>query len=67
MLELVYPGEERSRLFTMLFLCCLPAVVRLQLTEDDHKDVRTLANKADRCRPHPPALAAAASLRRHRP
>ena len=31
----------------MLFLC-LPPAVCLQLTEDDHEDVRALANKADR-------------------
>ena len=43
MLKLVYPGEERSRLFAMLFLRHLPTAVRLQLTEDDHEDVRTLA------------------------
>ena len=49
MLELVHPGEERTRLFSMLFL-------RLQLTEDDHEDVRALADKADRC---------AASIHRH--
>ena len=49
MLELVYPGEERSRLFAMLFLRRLPAAVRLQLTEDDHEDVCALAVKADRC------------------
>ena len=41
MLELVHPGEERTR---------------LQLTEDDHEDVRALAEKADRC---------AASIHRH--
>ena len=49
MLELVHPGEERSRLFAMLFLRRLPAAVRLQLTKDDHEDVRALADKADRC------------------
>ena len=56
MLELVHPGEERTRLFSMLFLRRLPAAVRLQLTEDDHEDVRALADKADRC---------AASIHRH--
>ncbi len=56
MLELVHPGEERTRLFAMLFLRRLPAAVRLQLTEDDHEDVRALADKADRC---------AASIHRH--
>ena len=49
MLELVYPGEERSLLFTMLFLHRLPAAFRRHLTKDDHEDVRALANKADRC------------------
>ena len=49
MLELVHPGKERTRLFAMLFLRCLPPAVRLQLTEDDHEDVRALAEKADRC------------------
>ena len=48
-LEHVYPGEEQSRLFAMLFLRCLPAAVHLQLTDDDHEDVRALADKADRC------------------
>ena len=33
----------------MLFLRRLPAAVCLQLTEDDHEDVCTLAYKADRC------------------
>ena len=56
MLELVHPGEERTRLFSMLFLRRLPPAVRLQLTEDDHEDVRALAEKADRC---------AASIHRH--
>lgn len=52
------PGEEKSHLFAMLFLRRLPAAVRLQLTEDDHQDVRALADKADRC---------AASLHRQQP
>ena len=56
MLELVHPGEERTRLFAMLFLRRLPPMVRLQLTEDDHEDVRALTEKADRC---------AASIHRH--
>ena len=47
MLEPAHPGEERTRLFSMLFLRRLPAAVRLQLTADNHKDVR--ADKADRC------------------
>ena len=56
LLEWVHPGDERSRLFAMLFLRRLPAAIRLQLTEDDHKDLRALAEKADRC---------AASIHRH--
>ena len=56
MLELVHPGEERTRLFAMLFLRRLPPAVHLQLTEDDHEDVRALAEKADCC---------AASIHRH--
>ena len=40
----------------MLFLRRLPPAVRLQLTEDDHEDVRALAEKADCC---------AASIHRH--
>ena len=49
MLDLVHPGEEYIRLFSTLFLQRLPAAVCLQLTEDDHKDFRTLADKGDRC------------------
>lgn len=49
MLELVDPGEEKTKLFAMLFLRRLPAAVRVQLTEDDHTDLRALAEKADRC------------------
>jgi len=49
MLELVQPGEEKTRLFAMLFLHRLPPVVRVQLTEDNLTDLRALAEKADRC------------------
>ena len=49
LMELVRPGEERIHLFALLFLRRLPAPVRLLLTEDDHEDVRALAEKADRC------------------
>ena len=56
MLELVYPGVERSRLCSMRFYAALPATVPLQLTEDDHEGVSGLADKADRC---------AASIHRH--
>jgi len=56
MMELVQPGEEKTKLFAMLFLRKLPPAVRVQLTEDDHTDLRALAEKADRC---------AATLPRH--
>lgn len=56
LLELVKPGDEKTNLFSLIFLRRLPAAVRLQLTEDDHEDVRALAQKADRC---------AASLHKH--
>ena len=49
MLELVKPGEENTQLFAMLFMRRLPPPVRVQLTEDDHTDLRALAAKADRC------------------
>ena len=39
MLEVVYPSEEWSRLFDMLFLSRIPPAVHLQLTKDDHEDV----------------------------
>jgi len=48
MMELVKPGEERTQLFAMLFMRRLPPQVRVQLTEDDHTDLRALAAKADR-------------------
>ena len=51
MMELVTPGEEKTRLFAMLFnfMRQLPAQVRVQLTEDDHTDLQALAEKAERC------------------
>ena len=49
MLELVKPGEEKTQLFAMLFLRRLPAEVRILLTEDDHSDLRALAEKANHC------------------
>jgi len=49
MMELVKPGEEKTQLFAMLFLRRLPPHIRVQLTEDDHTDLRALAEKADRC------------------
>jgi len=48
MIELVKPGEEKTQLFGMLFMRRLPPAVRAQLTEDDHTDLRSLAEKADR-------------------
>lgn len=48
MMELVEPGEEKTKLFAMLFMRRLPPQVRVQLTEDDHADLRALAAKADR-------------------
>lgn len=48
MLELVKPGEETTQLFAMLFIRKLPSAVRAQLSEDDHTDLRALAEKADR-------------------
>ena len=49
MMELVKPGEEKTQLFAMLFMRRLPPQVRVQLTEDNHADLRALAEKADRC------------------
>ena len=49
MVELVTPGEEKTKLLAMLFMGCLPPQVRVQLTEDDYTDLCTLAEKADRC------------------
>lgn len=48
MLELVEPGEEKTKLFAMLFLRRLPAQVRGHLSEDDHTNLQALAEKADR-------------------
>ena len=49
MMELVTPGEEKTRLFAMLFMHRLPAQVQVQLTEDNHTDLRALAEKAEHC------------------
>ena len=65
MLELVYPCEEWSCLFAMLFLSRLPTAVCLQLTKDDHEDDSALADKADRTRLHSLPQEAAAGLRSH--
>jgi hypothetical protein len=48
MRELVQPGDDRTHLFAMLFLCRLPESIRSQLTEDDHANLTELASKADR-------------------
>ena len=48
MLELCPRGQETSLFFTHLFLCCLPAELRIMLGEDDHQDVRLLITKADK-------------------
>ena len=48
MVELVKPGEEKTQLFAMLFMHRLPPQVRVQLTEDNHTDLRALAEKAER-------------------
>jgi len=49
LMELVKPGEEKTQHFALLFLRRLPAVVRLQLTEDNTENVRQLTEKADCC------------------
>jgi len=47
MLEVCPRGQETNIFFTHLFLCRLPAELRIMLGEDDHQDVRNLVNKAD--------------------
>jgi hypothetical protein len=47
MLELCPRGHETSIFFTHLFLERLPAELRITLEEDDHQNVRALAEKAD--------------------
>ena len=42
MLELCPCGQETSLFFTHLFLCRLPAKLRIMMGEDDHQDVRLL-------------------------
>ena len=49
MLELAKPGEEKTQLFTMLFLHCISAKVCILLIEDDRNNLRALAEKADCC------------------
>ena len=62
MVELVKPGEEKTQLFAILFLRRLPAQVCVLLTEDNHSDLRALAEKADRCSTSLARQAADASL-----
>jgi hypothetical protein len=47
MLEFCPRGEENNRFFMHLFLQRLPAELRILLGEDDHRDPRPLAVKAD--------------------
>jgi len=47
MIEVVKPGEEKTQLFGMLFMWCLPPAVQAQLMEEDHTDLRVLVKKAD--------------------
>jgi hypothetical protein len=48
MLELCPRGEEKNKFFLFLFLQRLPKELRVMLTEDDLKEPRDLAVKADR-------------------
>ena len=48
MLEACPRGQEANIFFTHLFLCHLPAELRIMLVEDDHQDVRNLVAKADK-------------------
>ena len=48
MLEACPRGQETNIFFTHLFLCRLPAELRIMLGEDDHQDVRNLVAKADK-------------------
>ena len=48
MLETSPSGQETNNFFTHLFLCRLPAELRIMLSEDDHQDVRNLVSKADK-------------------
>ena len=48
MLETCLRGQETNIFFTHLFLCRLPAELRIMLGEDDHQDVRNLVSKADK-------------------
>ncbi len=48
MLDICPRGEEKSAFFSFLFLQRLPREIRVLLADDDHADLRTLADKADR-------------------
>ena len=48
MLEACPRGQETNIFFKHLFLCRLPAKLRIMLGEDDHQDVRNLVTKADK-------------------
>jgi len=48
MIQLGKPGKEKTQVFGMLFMSRLPPVVRAQLTENDHTDLLSLAEKATR-------------------
>jgi hypothetical protein len=48
MLEICPRGEERNKFFLFLFLQRLPKELRVMLTEEDLKEPRDLASKADR-------------------
>ena len=48
MLELCPRGQEVSIFFTHLFLCRLPAELRIMLGEDDHQGLRLLITKANK-------------------
>jgi hypothetical protein len=47
MLELCPRGEEKNKFFLFLFMQRLPKELRVMLTEEDHKEPRDLATKAD--------------------
>ena len=48
MLEICPRGQEDNLFFQFLFLQRLPRELRIMLADDDHKDLRKLAEKADR-------------------
>ena len=48
MLEACPCSQETNIFFTHLFLCRLPAELRIMLGEDTHQDVRNLVTKADK-------------------